>query len=97
MIVAGGWWVGKTTVVDGGTLGVGAGICGGGDTLGSDGRMEEKSSCRRGAGLGGRMDEKSNDGFGAMGGCVCCLGICLGLSWLKMSASLASAILVSVP
>ena len=83
--------------MDGGTLGVGAGIDVAGDTLGSGGRIDEKSSGRRGGGMGGRMDEKSNAGFGAIGGCVCCLGVCLGLSWLKISASLASAILVSVP
>ena len=83
--------------MDGGTLGVGAGIDVAGDTLGSGGRIDEKSSGRRGGGLGGRMDEKSNVVLGVFGGCVCCLGICLGLSWLKISASLASAILVSVP
>ena len=78
-------------------LGVGAGICGAGGTLGSGGRMDEKSSGRCGRGRGGRMEEKSRVGFVASGVGDCCFGSCLGLSWLKISASWASALLVSVP
>ena len=80
----------------GDTLGGEARDWGGGDTLGSGGRMDEKSRGRRGGGLGGRMDEKSNVGVGVTCG-GCCRVVCLGLSWLKMSASLANAMLVSVP
>ena len=43
------------------------------------------------------MDEKSKIGLAGGGGDGCRLGCCLGLSWLNISASWASALLVSVP
>ena len=82
---------------DGGTLGDGAGRFGGVGTLGSGGRIDEKSNGRCGRGRGGRMEEKSKAGRVASGVVACCFGCCLGLSWLKISASWASALLVSVP
>ena len=65
---------------DGGTLGGKAGTRGAIGTLGSGGRIDVKSSGRRGGGLGGRMDEKSSFGRGTIGGGTCCRCICLGLS-----------------
>ena len=60
-----------------------------------------KSSAGRGRLLGGRMAEKSNGARMGFVICFCCVdylsaGI-FGWSWLNMSASLAKAILVSVP
>ena len=82
---------------EGDTLGDGAGRRGGVGTLGSGGRIDEKSNGRCGRGRGGRMEEKSRVGRVASGVGDCCVGCCLGLSWLKISASWASALLVSVP
>ena len=84
---------------DGGTLGGGAGRLGGVGTLESGERIDKNLTGGADADgdEGGRMEEKSRVGRVASGVGACCFSRCLGLSWLKISASWASALLVSVP